>query len=245
MVCLSPGFFRLSTGRVILLVVVLLLVVGFGAFSLQVYRYYRAIRSGESNPFLEQQLTSSLSHLQANTQVSQEDLVRLSSASAGSMGNPKAKLTIVEFIDFDCPYSKESFAPVREMVSKYQDQVHFLVRDFPLQDVHPRALSEAVAARCAGAQGKFWAYHDKLFMNQENHADEDLARYAREVGADGATFDACARSSVFNGAVQQDVQDGLRADVEGTPTFFFNGIKVQGALDAPTLEFLIKKFLNV
>lgn len=234
----------MTPGKIVLLLVLLGLVTGFGAFSFQVYRYYQAIRSGKTNPFLEERLGSSLSHEVANSQVTATDLARLTASPEGTIGKPGSKLTIVEFLDFDCPYCRQSFAAVREMITKYQDQVYFVVRDFPLEDLHPRALPSALAARCAGAQGKFWPYHDKLYINQDNHSDDDLARYAREAGLDEATFTSCYQAKTYESTIQQNVQDGLQAGVQGTPTFFFNGTRIQGALDAPTLEYLIKWFLN-
>lgn len=179
-----------------------------------------------------------------NSNILMEDLVRLASVYTGTLGKPGAKLTIVEFLDFDCPYSRNSFSPVREMITKYQDQIYFVVRDFPIEELYPRAVPAALAAHCAAAQGKFWPYHDKLFIHQDQHQDEDLMRYAREVGLEEASFQRCYENRMFASAIQQDVRDGLQSGVAGTPTFFFNGVKIQGALDADTLESLIKRFLQ-
>jgi len=221
-----------------------LVLIGIGAFLRQVWVYYDAIKSGKTNPILERRMESSWSKLVSNNQVSPADLARLTAAETASLGTKGAKLTIVEFIDFGCPYCQASFAPVREMVQKYKDQVYFVVRDFPIEEIHPRAFPAALAARCAAVQGKFWPYHDKLFIHQEKHEDEDLQRYADEVGLNGPGFRACYRARVHASAIQQDVQDALRVGVQGTPTFFFNGVRIQGKLDAPTLEYLILRFLK-
>ena len=213
-------------------------------FVRQVWVYYDAIRSGKSNPILEQRMESSWSKLVANNKVGAEDLARLTASQTGTLGTKGAKLTIVEFLDFDCPFCRASFSPVREMIQKYNKQVYFIVRDFPLEELHPRAIPSALAARCAAAQDKFWAYHDKLYIDQDHHEDADLERYARETGLDTVAFDQCYQHRTFAAAIQQDVQDGLRVGVQGTPTFFFNGVRVQGQLDGLTLEYLIQRFLK-
>lgn len=221
-----------------------LILVGVGAFVRQTYIYYRAIKSGQVNPLLDRQMESSWTRLQANTHVTSADLARLVPEGAPTLGSPNGGVTMVEFIDFDCPFSRESFGPVREIMQKYQDKVRLVIRDFPLEELHPNAMRNAQAARCANAQGKYWAYHDKLFGNPDQHEETDLKRFAREVGMDGNAFDTCLASMRDTVSIQQDLADGLQAGVEGTPTFFFNGLRVQGGLDAATLEFLIQKSLE-
>ncbi len=238
---IMPG---LTFGRVLAGIFGLLVLAGIGAFGLQIFHYYRAIRSGDTNPLLEQRLESSFSRLRANTTVTAEDLKRLHPPTAPSFGNPEAKLVIVEFLDFDCPYCKESFPVVREMMEREKDRVYFIVRDFPVEELHPRALSAALAARCAQDQGGFWPYHDKLFTDQDHHEDADLIRFAREIGLQQPAFTACLNDRRHATQIQAEIADGLRAGVQGTPTFFFNGIKLQGALNRQTFEFLVKKFLE-
>jgi len=232
-------------GRIFLCLFLLLIVWGVGSFFFRTYEYYRAIRSGVSNPLLEQKLDSSFSHAVANSNVTAADLAQLAASPTATLGTKGAPLTIVEFLDFDCPFCQASFGPVHEMVQKYHDKVYLIIRNFPLTDIHPRALAAALAARCAAEQGKFWPYHDQLYINQDHHEDTDLAQYARNVGLDGTRFDQCYQSQKYQPQIQRDVQDGLQAGIQGTPTFFFNGIKIQGGLTSDTLEFLIKKFLKL
>lgn len=222
----------------------LLFVVGIGAFVRQTYVYYRAIKSSQVNPLFDRKLESSWSRLKANTQVTSADLARLAPEGSPTLGSAKEAVTVVEFLDFDCPYCQQSFGPLREIMQKYQDRVRLVIRDFPVEELHPNTLRNSLAARCANEQGKFWAYHDKLFADQAHHEETDLKRYALEVGLDVAKFNACYGSRKYESAIQQDLSDGLQAGVEGTPTFFFNGLRVQGALDFATLEFLIKKSLE-
>ncbi len=207
-------------------------------------RYYRAILAGEVNPLLDQQLQASVSHQLANAHVTEEDLIRLQPPSAPAFGNPAAKVVVVEFLDFGCPYSRDSFSVVREVMEKYKDRVYFIARDFPIDELHPRATSAALAGRCAQEQKLYWPYHDKLFGNQEHQEDEDLRRYAQEVGLSLPSFDACIKDKRYMERIQADSADGLRAGVEGTPTFFLNGVRIPGSFDARTFEFLLKQFLE-
>lgn len=219
-------------------------VVGVFAFGTEVYRNIQAIRNGEPNPLLKKRLDLSFSRAIANANVTPEDLAHLNLKTAPALGASNAKLTIVEFLDFDCAPSQAMFSVVRELMERYKDRVRFIVRNFPVEELHPRAMSASLAAACANDQGKFWPYHDKLFLNQTQHTDADLLRYAKEVGLDAGKFQDCYEGRVHADDIQTDVADALRAGVEGTPTFFFNGIKVEGSRDRETFEQLIKRFLT-
>lgn len=216
-------------------------VIWFGA---QTYAFFREIKSGNANILLERRLQSSVSRAVANANVTQADLDRLAKTDAPSTGPADAPLTIVEFVDYDCPFSRASFEPVRELSSEYATSVRLIIRDFPLEDIHPGAMRKAMAARCAHEQGKFWPYHDKLYVNQDAFQEGDLDRFAREVGLDMVRFDACLTGERTRSLVETDVADGLRAGVQGTPTFFFNGVRIQGGLDRDILRFLIEDFLK-
>ena len=104
-------------------------------------------------------------------------------------------------------------------------------RNMPLRN-HQRARPAAEAALCANEQGKFWAYHDRLFENTRKLGDEDLLRYAEELELDAAAFSKCYEEKRFAHQVETDMEDGARAGVSGTPAFFVNGIMVSGAKPA-------------
>lgn len=227
-----------------LIVAAVLVIGGVIWFGYSVSRYYHAIRSGEANPLLEERLQSSVSSAVANSHVAASDLARLDKADAPSVGAKDAPLVIVEFLDFGCPFCRASFEPVRELTTRYSTSVRLVIRDFPIKDLHPDAVKAAHAARCANEQGKFWAYHDKLFLNQGAFSDDDLHRYALEVGADGQRFDTCMQENRYMKDIENDMAVGLQAGVSGTPTFFFNGNRIQGGLDQKTLEFIIREFLK-
>ncbi len=139
-------------------------------------------------------------------------------------GPSSASVTIVEFTDFQCPWCKRSQENVKAVEQTYGDKVKIVARQFPLQ-MHPRAFPAAEAALCAKEQGKFWEYRDKLFDKQEL-SDEDLKRYAKEIGLKQKKFEKCVADRKYQPLVQADVTDGQRFGVQGTPTFFVNGIQV-------------------
>lgn len=162
-----------------------------------------------------------------------------------SFGNPRANLTIVEFADFECPYSKESSSVVRELALKYKNQVNFIYRDFPLDTIHKYARPSAIAAECAAKQGKFWQYHDKLFAASPALDEETLKTAALQVGLDQEIFSECLKRRDIKDEVQTDYEDGLRAGIRGTPTFFVNGVRVEGAIPKNIFEEIIQKSLKL
>ena len=147
-----------------------------------------------------------------------------------SRGPKDAPIVIVEFTDYACEFCArfhhETFA---ELLRRNQGRVRYVVRNFPLADIHPTALKAAEAAECAHAQGKFWEYHERLFAAAGNLALENLKQTARTVGLDGKKFDTCLDSGAMTGKVTQDTLEGQSRDVRGTPTFFVNGRKTEGA----------------
>jgi protein-disulfide isomerase len=235
----------MSVWKVLGILLAVLLGIGAVLFARQTLLYYQAIQRGEANPFLEERLQSSASKLAANRNVTPEDLAVLADARAPSQGPADAPLTIVEFLDYGCPFCRQAFEPVRELTVERAGSVRLVVRDFPLEDLHPGVTKAAMAARCAQEQGNFWAYHDKLFLlDQRSFTDEDLTQIAREIGLNMTTFVTCLDSAQTRPLVEADLLAGLKAGVQGTPTFFFNGVKVQGAPSAEALNYIVDQFLE-
>lgn len=165
--------------------------------------------------------------------------VQVSYDPARVLGSAGAPVTIVEFSDFQCPYSRKATDTLRELMSKYKDQVRLAFRDFPLQQIHPRAQRAAEAGRCATEQGKFWAYHDLLFASPEKLSDEDLSQHARTLGLDVTRFDTCLRDGKFRAQVEEDLRAGTQAGVSGTPGFFINGAYLNGSQPLSAFESII------
>lgn len=151
-------------------------------------------------------------------------------------GPAKAPVTIVEFSDFHCPFCRRVLPTLAQLESRYGEKIKLVFRDFPIENLHPGATKAHEAARCANEQGKFWAYHDKLFASPPKSSAEILKGLAKEAGLDIARFETCFDSGKYQAAVKKDIDEGQRVGVTGTPAFFINGRLVSGAqpLDAFT-----------
>ena len=145
-----------------------------------------------------------------------------------SKGPADAKVTIIEFSDFQCPFCARVQPTLKQIADTYGDQVRIVFRDFPLS-FHNDAQKAAEAAECADDQGIFWEYHDLLFANQGSLGVLSLKQYATNLGMDTVTFDSCLDSGKYAQEVKDDLADGSRAGVRGTPAFFINGIPLSGA----------------
>lgn len=139
-----------------------------------------------------------------------------------------AKIIIEEFSDFECPFCGRAFPTVERILEEYGDNIQFVYKHFPLS-FHPNAQKAAEASECARDQGKFKAYHDKLFQNQGALQINDLKRYANELGLNTAEFNSCLNNNEKASKVQSEFQEGQQKGVSGTPTFFINGQKLVGA----------------
>ena len=168
----------------------------------------------------------------------------VSTEGAPFKGAVAAPVTIVEFQDFHCPFCKRIQGTIGEVLARYGDKVKVVHRDFPIDQLHPQARKGHEAARCANEQGKFWAYHDKLYENAPRAMPDHLRGYAREVGLDLAAFDQCQASGKYRVAVQKDVDEGNRLGVTATPTFFINGRQVTGAQPLEAFSLMIDEELT-
>ncbi len=157
--------------------------------------------------------------------------------SAMALGNPAAPVTIVEFTDYQCPFCARHVQQtlpqiIRELIET--GRVYYIMKDFPLDQLHPQARAAAVAARCAGEQEADWPMHDLLFARQQNWSGQAnvnaiFASYAAELGLNEAAFGECLSSGRYDAAVEQNLQEGLSLGVRGTPAFFINGFPISGA----------------
>ncbi|MEW6611026.1 MAG: DsbA family protein [Patescibacteria group bacterium] len=151
-----------------------------------------------------------------------------------------ARVTIVEFGDFECPYCLEAYPVIKNLRTQYQGTIRLQYRDFPVSDAHPHAQSAAEAAECAHAQGKFWEYHDLLFENSAHLTREDLGKYARQLDLNLKMFNQCLDGRVKADEVVADFNNGRALGVNGTPTFFINGVKYEGALSEEEFKDIVE-----
>jgi len=158
-------------------------------------------------------------------------------------GNPGARVTIVEFSDFECPYCGRIQDTLHQILTKYEGRVRLSFRDYPITKLHPKAQTAAQAARCAGEQGKFWEYHDLLFKSQTKLDAPELEEHARVLALNTADFSACLSSGRTQQGINRDVREGSLAGVSGTPGFIINGIFISGAQSLSVFEKVIDEEL--
>lgn len=158
-----------------------------------------------------------------------------------SRGNAQARIVVAEFSDFQCPFCREAFLILKEVLPRYKDDIYFQYRHFPLTPVHREAEEAAQASMCAHEQGKFWEYHDILFENQDSLAQKPWSDLGRQIGLNNIEFEECLKSGKYKEYIQADYNEGRTLGVSATPTFFINGRKVQGVLPKDVWEQLMKE----
>jgi protein-disulfide isomerase len=143
---------------------------------------------------------------------------------------------LIEYGDYECPYSRMAFREIEHVERALGAGVRFAFRHFPLTEIHPHALAASLAAEGAAAQGKFWEMHEVLFHRQKALEDDDLRRYATELGLDVARFDRDRAASPALDRVRRDVESGIASgEVRGTPTLFIDGVVYRGSSEAAIL----------
>ena len=151
-------------------------------------------------------------------------------------GPATALVTLLEYGDYQCPYCGAAYPVVEQLREWAGDKMRFVFRHFPLTQMHPFAEPAAEAAEAAGARGKFWQMHDMLYTHQEALDGEDLLRYAAHVGLDPAEIAQELLARQYQDRVRQDFLGGARSGVNGTPTFFIDGIRYDGLPDFDSLS---------
>ena len=150
-------------------------------------------------------------------------------------GPASAAVTLVQYGDYECPYTRQSTTVVRAIQQQLGEQLRFVFRNFPLTEIHPHALHAALAAEAAAAQGKFWEIHDYIFHHQHTLEDADLEQFAEAVGLDLQQYARALADQRALARIEQDVEGGERSGVQGTPTFFINGVLYRGSWEQDAL----------
>jgi protein-disulfide isomerase len=143
-----------------------------------------------------------------------------------------APVVLLEYGDYECPACGQAYPIVRAIQKRMGDRLCFAFRNFPLANMHPYAEHAAEAAEAAGTQGRFWEMHDLLFENQDELGDENLAHYAAALGLDASRLIKEILAGAYTERVREDFRSGARGGVNGTPTFFLNGVRFDGGTDA-------------
>lgn len=161
-------------------------------------------------------------------------------------GPANAKVTMIEYSDFQCPFCARHLPTIKQLMAQYPDDVKLVYRHYPLSQIHPQAQKAAEASECVaklGGNDKFWLMHDKLFENQATLGTETYKRLAGEVGVDVAKFTTCLDSGEMANRVAADYASGNDAGVSGTPATFVNGKMFEGAQDIGAFQAEISRIL--
>ena len=159
-------------------------------------------------------------------------------------GPVNAKITLVEFSDFQCPYCSKAVTEIDATLKLFPKDVKLVYKQFPLSDIHNRAMLASQAAIAAANQGKFWQMHDKMFADNHNLTRENMQKWAQDIGLDLKRFSADIDSADTKKQIARDLADGEQAGVEGTPTIFVNGKHYNGALDPQAFGEILKAELK-
>jgi protein-disulfide isomerase len=149
---------------------------------------------------------------------------------------PAGAAVVLEYGDYECPYSRQAFRSIERVERELSGRARFAFRHFPLTHIHPHALAAAASAEAAARQGRFWEMHELLFHCQKTLEDDDLRRYAHEIGLDVARFDHDRADDAVMTRIARDVASGEASGVvRGTPTLFVNGVLHEGGYDTASL----------
>jgi protein-disulfide isomerase len=167
----------------------------------------------------------------------------VSTKGAPVRGDPNAKVAVVEFSDFQCPFCARSVATLDQIAQTYGDKVRIVFKHMPLS-IHPLAPAAHAAAEAAHRQGKFWEMHNKIFANQSEMSPEKYREYAREIGLDLKRFDRDVADASTKQRVGEDTAEAMRLGITGTPAFFVNGRYLEGAVPFESIKKILDEDLG-
>ncbi len=159
-------------------------------------------------------------------------------------GSLDAPVVLVEYGDYQCPYCGQAYPIVKQLQQDFGNQLGFVFRNFPLSQMHEHAMHAAEAAELAADAGKFWEMHDSLYEDQENLGDMALVARAEKLGMDAKQFLANLESDSKEPKVKKDFMSGVESGVNGTPSFFINGVKYEGPWDYNSLKTVLELTLK-
>jgi protein-disulfide isomerase len=150
-------------------------------------------------------------------------------------GPTSAPVTLIEYGDYECPYCGQAYTIIKEIQKHIGDKLRFVFRNFPLTEIHPHAQHAAEAAEAAAEQNKFWEMHDYIYEHQQALDDANLEKYAAKLGLDLAKFKNDMSTHAYVDRIRDDFLSGIHSGVNGTPTFYIDGIRYNDSWDLDTL----------
>jgi protein-disulfide isomerase len=160
-----------------------------------------------------------------------------------TQGSEDAEITLLEYGDYECPHCGAAHPIIKRVQSHFRDRLRFAYRNFPLTQIHPHAEPAAETAEFAGSEGKFWPMHDLLFENQDQLGTPLFEQLAEDLDLSTSRLNEVLLNHEFQSRVLADLTSGVRSGVNGTPTFFINGIRHDGPFDFATMVMAIEEAL--
>ncbi len=240
-------WYKTGHGISFLILIGLLSIIIVAFITLMTY-YAWQLRYGDAAKLAEQfenkkiSISSSLANSEVNKVVI-PDIEKYIQNSNPVSGDAQAPITVIEFIDFQCQYCQEAYPQFNAVKEKYAPILRVVFKHLPLTDLHPDTMSTANASACAGEQGKFWQYYDLLFVNKKFSAD-DLSFYADKLELNKENFNTCLQAGKHQGEIDKDLLDAVNLGLQGTPTYFINGIKLEGVITGAEWDKIILELLN-
>ncbi|TGL59580.1 DsbA family protein [Leptospira sarikeiensis] len=216
----------------------------FAAVQNEIVKYLKAVQADRERQGLYQRLRE-----EYNTEIMAPELppptrVAIEPSENPTIGPADAKVTIVEFSDFECPYCAMSQQTTTALREQYKDKIKWVFRDFPM-DFHRNAMFAHIAANCSIPQGKYWQYNSLLFQNGRKLEKQNVINLARQVGLEMNSFNQCiAQEEKIKSEIESDMQAGQSYGVNGTPAFFINGILVEGNMPIQNFTKIIDEELK-
>jgi len=241
-----------TTGGIIFLLIISLVILVILAFTALASYYAWQIKYGKEE--VREKLTKEFSQSfsvsgklsggsSAVKDISVEQMSTYIRPANPVFGNGDAKVKVLVFIDFECPYCRSAHSDFKKVMDKYQPVVQFVFKNLPLSDIHAFAGQSASAGMCANEQKMFWSYHDLLFTRQLLD-DASLLNYSKELGLDEKRFDLCLKTQRYDNEITADLADAVDLGLRGTPTYFVNGKVIEGVISSGDWDKIILSSLN-
>ncbi|MFH1947041.1 MAG: DsbA family protein [Candidatus Magasanikbacteria bacterium] len=228
--------------------VIFVIILSATAFAGMVGYYAWQLKYGDAEQLVKQFSTESFSQDPGLATMGIENLeqkdvsqyIRDFDPVLGKSDNP---ITIVSFIDFECPYCQGTYLTFKNVITKYESLVKVVFKHLPLENLHPGASLSAQASACANAQNKFWEYYNILFLDSD-HSQDNLINLASQINLEPQSFSACLDSDEYRNNINKDLTDAVELGLVGTPTYFVNGYKMEGALTPEQWDQIILQVYN-
>lgn len=239
----TTSWYKTKPGIIFIIIASIILFFSI-SFMLLIGYYSLKIKLGDEQDIISQlqksqQKFSSINIKTTNKSLKTTDILNSIDNLTPGYGSESAPITILAFIDFECPFCRQSYSTFRT-VTKGNNNVRVLFKHFPLTSIHPKAGIAALAGECARDQHKFWEYYDLLFIKQDLNI-KALKQYAVDLRLNTQTFNTCLDSQQHLSRVEKDFNDGIKLGVRGTPTYIVNTQKVEGVISKSDWNNLLKK----